>query len=642
MKLSAQKTPCCGRLLGFCPVRRVSSVKFSMKDDCMTDPQIFNARDARYKKPYGAVPSGTQVKLTLRPPRAMGFSRALLTARFEQRADAVRTVSMPWSGIEGERDLFSAELDTRDYVGLVWYAFRLEGLDGRSLELPERQLTVYDGAEAVPAWFGDGMTYQIFPDRFCRLAVPSPDGMVGGRWVHCDWGEEPEYRPDANGEIRNRDFFGGSLAGVREKLPYLQELGVETIYFCPIFEGAENHRYGTGDYEKIDPMLGDESEFSALCREAHALGMRVMLDGVFNHTGFVSRYFNGDGSYPGLGAHQSRESPYYSWFNFQHWPDRYDSWWGIYSLPAVNEAAPGYRDYIFGNRDSIVRRWLRAGADGWRLDVADELPDDFVHGLHAAIRAEKPDAVIVGEVWEDGSNKIAYGVRRRHIWGGHCDGLMNYPFRSALIAYLLGGDAARFMEEMEQLRENYPPFAFHGAMNALGTHDTVRILTLLGEGSDRRECTKAWRADHRLSPEQRRLAVSRLRLGALILFAFPGSPTVYYGDEAGMEGFEDPFNRRTFPWGAEDGGLLSWFKALGAARQRLAPLRRGDIRYIKAEGRVLAFTRNLDSETVLCAVNAGEEPAQVEIPWSDDPLLLPPMTGRLTASPGCKTRFELL
>jgi len=268
----------------------------------MTDPQIFNARDARYKKPYGAVPSGTQVKLTLRPPRAMGFSRALLTARFEQRADAVRTVSMPWSGIEGERDLFSAELDTRDYVGLVWYAFRLEGLDGRSLELPERQLTVYDGAEAVPAWFGDGMTYQIFPDRFCRLAVPSPDGMVGGRWVHCDWGEEPEYRPDANGEIRNRDFFGGSLAGVREKLPYLQELGVETIYFCPIFEGAENHRYGTGDYEKIDPMLGDESEFSALCREAHALGMRVMLDGVFNHTGFVSRYFNGDGSYPGLGA----------------------------------------------------------------------------------------------------------------------------------------------------------------------------------------------------------------------------------------------------------------------------------------------------------------------------------------------------
>ena len=577
----------------------------------MTDPQIFNARDARYKKPYGAVPSGTQVKLTLRPPRAMGFSRALLTARFEQRADAVRTVSMPWSGIEGERDLFSAELDTRDYVGLVWYAFRLEGLDGRSLELPERQLTVYDGAEAVPAWFGDGMTYQIFPDRFCRLAVPSPDGMVGGRWVHCDWGEEPEYRPDANGEIRNRDFFGGSLAGVREKLPYLQELGVETIYFCPIFEGAENHRYGTGDYEKIDPMLGTEEDFRTLCREAGCRGIRVMLDGVFNHTGSNSRYFNAQGFYPELGAAQSRESQYYNWYSFHPWPEDYDAWWGIKTLPAVQESADSYRRFIIRDGDSVVRHWLRQGASGWRLDVADELPDDFIHGIHAAARQAKPEAVIIGEVWEDGSNKIAYGVRRRHILGGHCDGLMNYPFRNALLSFLLGEDAFRFRQAMETLRENYPPFAWRSAMNFLGTHDTPRILTVLGLGTA--EATEA--ADTLLTPAQKAQALKRLRLGYALLFTFPGAPTLYYGDEAGLEGGRDPWNRRTYPWGREDHSLLVWCRTLGQLRKHTPALRRGELVWETCQGALLSYQRVLEDARVFTAVNAGTEPVTVPLPW---------------------------
>ena len=353
----------------------------------MTEP-IYNSRDPRCKSPYGAAASGTPVLLTLRPPRQEGYSRALLTARFEAREDEVRAVPMPWSGLDGDRDLFSCVLDTGDYVGLVWYTFTLERLDGKkSQQLGPYQLTVYDGGEEVPAWFGEGMTYQIFPDRFRRTRVPKPDGLVGGRWVHSAWQEEPEYRPDRNGEIRNRDFFGGDLRGVMEKLDYLHGLGVTTLYFCPIFEAAENHRYGTADYSRIDPMLGCEEDFSQLCRKAHSLGMRVMLDGVFNHTGFVSRYFNGDGFYPEPGAHQSQDSPWYSWYSFQQWPDRYESWWGIYSLPAVNEHDPSYREFIFGGENSVVRRWLRAGADGWRLDVADELPDDFVHGVHAAARA---------------------------------------------------------------------------------------------------------------------------------------------------------------------------------------------------------------------------------------------------------------
>ena len=357
----------------------------------MSDPLVYDSRSVRFKSPYGAVPSGTQVTFTLRPLRSEGYSRGKLTARLEQWDNQIITVELPWTDTDLGRDAFSGVLDTGDYVGLVWYTFQLETITGRRWNIKEEyQLTVYDGSEIVPRWFGEGVSYQIFPDRFRRTRVPDPAGLVGGRTVHQSWQEEPEYRPDANGEIRNRDFFGGDLRGVIEELDYLQSLGVETLYFNPIFEAAENHRYGTADYSRVDPMLGTNEDFSELCRQAHRRGMRVMLDGVFNHTGFVSRYFNGDGYYPEPGAVQSESSPYRPWFQFRHWPDQYESWWGIYTLPAVEESCPGYREFIFGDENSVVRRWLRAGADGWRLDVADELPDDFVAGIHTAARAEKP------------------------------------------------------------------------------------------------------------------------------------------------------------------------------------------------------------------------------------------------------------
>ena len=588
----------------------------------MTDPAIFDPRDLNFKNPYGAVPSGTVVCFTLRPPRAGGFSRGRLTARFESRNNEEQIIPLPWVDSQLGVDQFRGVLDVGTYVGLIWYSFVLEGLDGRRAELGPYQLTVYQGEEAVPTWFGEGMTYQIFPDRFCRSRIPDPAGLVGGRTVHQDWADEPVYRPDEHGEIRNRDFFGGDFQGVISKLDHLKDLGVETLYFNPIFEAAENHRYGTADYDRIDPMLGCNEDFSRLCDEAHKRGMRVMLDGVFNHTGFVSRYFNGDGFYPDVGACQSWDSPYRSWFQFIRWPDQYESWWGIYSLPAVNESDPSYRRFIFGDEDSVVRRWLRAGADGWRLDVADELPDDFVAGIHAAARAEKPSAVVIGEVWEDGSTKVAYGVRRKHILGGHCDGLMNYPLRSAILSYFSGGRAEDFVQSMETIRENYPPFAFYSAMNSLGTHDTPRILTLLGAGGERRNQSRDWRANFRLEGDALRLAKERLRAAALLLFCFPGSPTVYYGDEAGMEGFEDPFNRRTYPWGHEDQELLAWFKQLGALRKTHPALRRGTIRYVAAEGPLLAFARADDGEEILCVCNAGDGPVTLPLPGNTASVLV--------------------
>ncbi len=601
----------------------------------MSQP-IYNSRDTRYKTPYGAVPSGTKVRLTLRPERTRGFSHARLTARFEMDGEREVLVPMPWKGTQLGVDEFSGVLDTGDYVGLVWYSFVLEGLDGRREELGEYQLTVYDRAERVPGWFGEGVCYQIFPDRFFRTRVPDPTGMVGGRTVHKDWEEEPEYRPDETGEVRNRDFFGGNLAGITEKLDYIASLGVETVYLCPIFEAAENHRYGTADYSRIDPMLGTNEDFRTLCDQLHKRGMRLMLDGVFNHTGYVSRYFNGDGFYPDTGACQSEDSPYRSWFQFRLWPDKYESWWGIYSLPAVDEDDPSYRDFIFGGEDSVVRRWLRAGADGWRLDVADELPDDFVHGIHAAARAEKPDAVVIGEVWEDGTTKIAYDVRRKHLLGGHCDGLMNYPFRTAVLDWLRGGDAAEFVERMETLRENYPPFAFYSAMNALGTHDSLRVLTLLGVGEEKQSQSKDERAAYRMTQEERCRGKERLKIGAAVLFCFPGAPTVYYADEAGLEGFEDPFNRRTFPWGREDKALTAWFAALGQLRRTSSALRRGALRWLTGEGGLLAFERTWRRERMLCACNAGTQPRELTLPagkWTvllgegaseGDTLTLPP------------------
>lgn len=588
----------------------------------MPDLETFDPRDPRFKSPYGAVASGTKVAFTLRPLRAEGFSRGRLSAVLEQRGNLHLEIELTWTSTDFDRDIFSGQLDTGDYVGLIWYTLVLEGMDGRTRALGTYQLTVYDGSETVPDWYGQGMCYQIFPDRFRRTKLPDPTGMVGGRWVHEQWDDEPAYRPNEHGEIRNRDFFGGSFAGILEKLDYLQQLGVETIYFNPIFEAAENHRYGTADYSRVDPMLGTNEDFTHLCDQAHKRGMRVMLDGVFNHTGFVSRYFNGDGFYPGVGASQSEDSPYRPWFNFRKWPNDYESWWGIYSLPAVNEHNPDYRSFIFGDKDSVVRRWLRAGADGWRLDVADELPDDFIAGVHAAAREEKPDAVVIGEVWEDGSTKIAYGVRRKHIWGRHCDGLMNYPFRNAAIAFFRGGSSADFIREMETLRENYPPFAFYSAMNSLGTHDTPRILTLLGSEENDQNQSKDWKASFRMDPDRLEYAKERLSAAAALLFTFPGSPTVYYGDEAGLEGFEDPFNRRTYPWGQEDHQLIAWYTKLGGLRKQYPSLRQGDIRYLDSKHSVLAYTRTHQDETLLCVFNAGDKPARQAIPGAEAPKLL--------------------
>ena len=579
----------------------------------------FDSRDPACKSPFGAVPCGTEVSFAVFCTDEENIVSGALHVT-EEFAGREQTVPLTLSG-GAWRCVYAAPRRPE----LAWYRFSLRRRSGETVTLAQRQLTVYEEYGAAPDWFGRGVSYQIFPDRFCRSRVPDPAGLVGDRTVHENWQDTPEFRPDERGEIRNRDFFGGDLAGIISKLDYLKSLGVTTLYLNPIFEAASNHRYNTADYMAIDPMLGTEEDFRALCREAHARGMRVLLDGVFNHTGSASRYFNADGFYPELGAAQSKDSPYYNWYHFTHWPDSYDAWWGIKTLPAVEENQASYRDFIIRSEDSVVRHWLRCGADGWRLDVADELPDDFIAELRQAMDAEKPDCLLLGEVWEDGSNKIAYDRRRKYLLGRETHGLMNYPFRTAALDWLCGGDAAAFRENMEQLRENYPSPAFYSAMNFLSTHDTPRILTLLG--GEPTPADKAERAAAQLSPAGRELARRRLMLGALLLYTFPGSPTVYYGDEAGMEGYEDPLNRRAFPWGAEDEELLRWYRKLGQLRGGRPSLQRGDICYLYADGSGLALRRQWDGEVTTAAMNSGKEPLTMTLSWPH-PIATDAMTGQ--------------
>ena len=591
----------------------------------MSEPFVFDPRRSEYKTPFGAVPCGETVTFTCRPPIEEGFTHCAI-AMYHEFSACWQEKELLFTGLADGRVCFTGQLTAPADAELSWYHFLLWRNDGSGCILDKTgyrsdgcaaawQMTTYR-PDHTPDWFGRGVTYQIFPDRFRRTSVPSPEGLVGDRLVHEDWAEQPEWRPDAQGEIRNRDFFGGSLAGIMEKLDHLAALGVTTLYLCPIFESASNHRYNTADYTKIDPFLGDENDFRALCDAAHRRGMKVLLDGVFNHTGSQSLYFNEDGFYPTLGAAQSKESPYYDWFQWKHWPDDFESWWGIRTLPSVQEESESYVDYIVESDDSIIRRWLRAGADGWRLDVADELPDSFIRKIRAVMEQESANDFLLGEVWEDASNKVSYDQRRRYVLGGGLHGVMNYPFRTGILEWLQGGDAAAFRESMETLRENYPPAVYASAMNFLGTHDTPRILTVLG--TKRRPESRADRAAYRLSPKERSLGLARVKVAAAVMFAFPGSPTVYYGDEAGLEGWEDPFNRGTYPWGRESKTLKAHFAALGKLRNSLEALRSGKIRYLTADGPLLAFVRETEGETVLCAANAAGESHTVHLPWEKD------------------------
>ena len=583
---------------------------------------IFHSRLSCHRSPVGAVEEGTPIHFRICLPRNLGCRAAYLCIQTDGNAGTDDS-SMFWCGMEGRDHEWWECHYTPHTAGLYWYRLRVDTNTG-NLPLGRGeygegvlgsdamyQLTVYQKGFTTPSWLRGGIMYQIFPDRFSP-SDKQKTGVPSGRTMRSDWGGQPEWRPNREGKVTNSDFFGGDLNGIEHRLDYLASLGVTCLYLNPIFESHSNHRYDTADYTKIDPLLGDEADFRRLCAAAKKRGIRILLDGVFSHTGSDSVYFNREGRYPGAGAYQSKASPYFSWYQFSRWPDQYESWWGFDTLPEVKETDFSFDRFINGPT-GIVRRWLNAGASGWRLDVADELPDEFLENLRDAAKAENPDALVMGEVWEDASNKESYGYRRRYLLGSQLDSVMNYPFCDAILSFVRDGDARMTMEKIERIVEHYPPQVLHLLMNHIGTHDTERAITLLaGEPSYGRG--REWQSSAFLSPEQRILGCNRLKLASFLQYTLPGVPCVYYGDEAGMEGYRDPFNRGCYPWGKEDHELIDWYRSLGKIRRRCAAFAEGNFIPLFGEGDLLLFLRRSFDQTVLCGLNRGISRQDVSLP----------------------------
>ena len=583
---------------------------------------LFDSRQTQYKTPFGTLRTGECCVLQIRIPTEVGTSGVRLMLEDSEHAVCAELPFSFASRGEDGYELWRLEF-TRQETGLHFYWFRIDKRGGSfrlfrqgsdtNMEAGEKwQLSVIPADFTVPDFAPGAVMYQIFPDRFARSGSCDLTYKLQPFWVHESPDELPEYRPDAHGEVRNNDFFGGNFAGICEKLPYLQELGVGVLYLNPIFMAWSNHRYDTADYRRPDPMLGTEEDFRTLCGEAHARGMRVILDGVFSHTGSNSVYFDAKHVF-GHGAVSDPNSPYRRWYRFHRYPDDYEAWWGIRTLPCVEELDETYLHYIIEDEDSVIAHWLRLGADGFRLDVVDELPDEFVRRLRRRMRQIDPQSLLLGEVWEDASNKRAYGVSRRYFVDGELDSVMNYPWRNAIVAFLTDADDGTALgESLMTLAENYPPEVLSCVMNHLGTHDTPRILTVLGEPF----CgTKDERAHRRMTPVQRKTALMRLRMAVFLQFTLPGMPCIYYGDEAGMEGFEDPLNRGTYPWGREDRDLLAWFTRLGALRNAYPALQSGTISWLYTAGPLLIFARQNGDQRLTTAVNASPDSHTVTLLW---------------------------
>lgn len=577
----------------------------------------YNSRLEYHKSIFGAVKTDQTVTFRMILPRDFCCHAARLAIKKAEAAD-YSYIDMQWDCMEGVGEEWWKVDFTAEDAALYRYHFEYDtswgtsriyhvgnGLAAIKGEGEDWQLTVYDKNFHTPEWLKGGIIYQIFPDRFA-FSGTEKQNVPSDRVLRTDRDGDPYWIPTVEGKVLNNDYFGGDLKGIEQKLGYLKSLGVTCIYLNPIFEAQSNHRYDTADYEKIDPMLGTEKDFKTLCKSAEKLGIRIMLDGVFSHTGDDSRYFNRYSRYDSVGAYQSEGSPYYSWYKFNSWPDDYESWWGIKILPEVNEDNPDFIEYITG-KNGIARKWLRLGASGWRLDVADELPDEFLDEFRKAVKAEKADGLVLGEVWEDASNKSSYGKLRRYLLGEQLDSVMNYPFAGAVIDFIRGANAELFASRVMSIVENYPKEVLDVLMNHLSTHDTMRAITALaGESCAYRD--RKWQSTHSLDEKEYHYGMKLLMAASAMQFALPGVPTIYYGDEAGMQGYKDPFNRRCYPWGMENGELVEWYKKLGKIRNENRVFKDGRFEILSAVAGCVAFSRKNDDEAILVISNSNPHP----------------------------------
>ena len=595
------------------------------------------AIDPSYRQPLGALPEGQELTLRLRNLAGRAENAYLILY-----GDSLRR-ELP---MERTEEGFSVSFCVPEKAQALWYCFRLETPDSSHWICPDSsgyrgklcgkeqggfRLTVYRKDFETPAWFRRRVMYQIFPDRFAfsndgtaERGVAYHLALSQNPELHKSLAEPPRWQPRPFEEnYTPDDFYGGTLRGIEEKLGYLRELGVGVIYLNPIVEARSNHRYDTSDYLNVDPILGTNRDLTQLCEKAEAMGMRVILDGVFSHTGDDSVYFNRYRHYPDSGACQGESSPYYDWYDFRHFPDQYRCWWGFDSLPEVEETRPSWQNFVITGENSVVKTWLRRGAAGWRLDVADELPDEVLSLIRKAAREEKPDALILGEVWEDAVIKESYGSRRNYALGWSLDTVMNYPLRRAILDFALGRiNAYALRDFLISQQMNYPKPLYYSLMNLLGSHDVERLRSALATSIDIKSLSREDQLKLEFSPEALARATRMEKLCAAIQFSLPGVPSIYYGDEQGMCGVGDPFNRLPFRKGDRD--LCNTYAALARRRNENPALSTGEAAFMAADQDVLVILRYIREEkdvfglpaangTFLTVVNRSEKEKEYSV-----------------------------
>lgn len=468
----------------------------------------------------------------------------------------------------------------------------------------------------VPDWTKGKVIYHVFVDRFSRSQLLKIKEMRR-RHIHQNWDEDMVIGPDEEG-IWNNDFYGGNLQGIIDKLDYIKSLGVSILYLSPIVYSQSTHRYDTSDYEVVDPYLGNNDDLKRLCDEAHKRGMKVILDAVFNHTGNDSKYFNEYGTFDTIGAYQSNDSPYREFYRYNDKTGQVDYWWGMTNLPVCNGYSKSWQEYITGE-GGIIDQWFALGIDGLRLDVADELTDEFIELIRVAVKRNKEDGFILGEVW-----KNPMRMNRGYLASGKgMDTVMNYNLMSSIIKYIRYGDAADLAEKIREIRNEYPDDAIFSAMNFTSTHDMTRginlwdkaIFNLYGEWpwnliNDSHEFCKCYKLNEEQYEEMKQIYM----VYVFLLTFMPGNLSIFYGDEVGLQGIGNLKNRGPFPWGKEDEKLLDFFRFIGEIRKREGFMETADLRIIEINENYIIFERTSDKEKLLVAINRTDKKEDLTLP----------------------------
>lgn len=576
----------------------------------------YNSRRKEYKSPFGAIQAGQEIVFNF--PVSKSLSLYGVSIIVTKNGENPVNYPLIESGGDDKFTNFSAKIEITT-SGIYWYYFEVYekhqttfvGRDAygkavQSLNPQSWQITVYDKIYPVSQLASGGIVYHIFVDRFSK--GKSENIRFDKKGKLKEWKDEITVC-DSDGVYRANDFYGGNFQGIIDKLDYLEELNVKLIYLSPIFKSFSNHRYDTADYMEIDELLGGEKDFIKLIEECKKRGIGIMLDGVFNHTGADSIYFNKFNTFPEPGAYQSQNSKYFKWFDFESFPDKYNCWWGITVTPTVNKNNPDYRNFIFG-KDGVIEKWNSKGISGWRLDVVDELPVDFTDGLISKIK-EKKNLTVIGEVWEDASTKISYGTMRPYLLGKQLDGTMNYPFKNAVLDFTMDRNADRFKIRIMNIVENYPRHCLDNSMNFLSTHDTYRALNALS-GLDLSNTTKVDRLKIFPSEEVFNMAVKRLKFASAVIFTLPGTPTVYYGEEAGMWGFDDPINRRPFPWDNINTDILNHYNNFAQIRKKYKQEFKGFFEFENIS-RLLVYNYSSDRGKLKIIANMSDETGEYSL-----------------------------